>query len=326
MPQLSDRVVVVLGPTAVGKSAFALALAADLAERGIAVELVSADALQVYRGLDVGTAKPGPGARARVRHHLVDILEPHQAFSAGEFARRAAAAVEQIAARGALPVLVGGSGFYLRALFEGLAPVPPISAELRRELQADLRSRGLCALHDELRVLDAESAARLAAGDTQRVLRALEVVRATGRPLSEWQRQETAGGLGRGLLKLGLTLPRALLYDAVQVRARRMLERGWLVEVKRLKEQSAGRSGELPAFQAIGYRQLADHLDGHLTLEQALEDTVRATRGYARRQETWFRREPDVHWFDVSRAGAAERALKRVVDALCGASPVEAAP
>lgn len=329
------QVIAVLGPTATGKSAFAMALAADLAERGLTVELISADALQAYRGLSIGTAKPGPRERTRVRHHLIDVIEPHRAFSAGEFARRAAVAVEEIEARGALPILVGGSGFYLRALFEGLAPVPPVGTDVREALRADLRSRGLCTLFRELRRVDPESAEALDPGDTQRVLRALEVVRATGRPLSEWQRRGTEGRLERRLLKVGLTLPRTVLYDAVEERAGRMLERGWLAEVERLRdsflpEHARGRGGcslgELPAFQAIGYRQLADHLDGNLTLEQALEETVRATRRYAKRQETWFRKEPQVCWIDAVATGETERARRRIVEALIDGRPFEAAP
>ena len=324
------QVIAVLGPTATGKSAFAMALAADLAERGLTVELINADALQAYRGFTIGTAKPGPRERTRVRHHLVDVIEPHRPFSAGEFARRAAVAVEEIEARGALPILVGGSGFYLRALFKGLAPVPPVGADVREALRADLRSRGLCTLFRELRRVDPESAETLAPGDTQRVLRALEVVRATGRPLSEWQRRGTEGRLERRLLKVGLTLPRTVLYDAVEERAGRMLERGWLAEVERLREHARGRGGcslgELPAFQAIGYRQLADHLDGNLTLEQALEETVRATRRYAKRQETWFRKESQVCWIDAVAAGETERARRRIVEALIDGRPFEAAP
>lgn len=324
------QVIAVLGPTATGKSAFAMALAADLAGRGLTVELINADALQAYRGLSIGTAKPGPRERTRVRHHLIDVIEPHRAFSAGEFARRAAVAVEEIEARGALPILVGGSGFYLRALFEGLAPVPPVGADVREALRADLRSHGLCRLVRELREVDPESAEALDPGDTQRVLRALEVVRATGRPLSEWQRRGTEGRLERRLLKVGLTLPRTVLYDAVEKRAGRMLERGWLAEVERLREHARGRGGcslgELPAFQAIGYRQLADHLDGNLTLEQALEETVRATRRYAKRQETWFRKEPQVCWIDAVATGETERARRRIVEALIDGRPFEAAP
>ena len=319
MREFPWQVIAVLGPTATGKSAFAMRLAEDLGRKGLGTELISADALQAYRGFDVGTAKPGPRERARVRHHLVDVLEPHQVFSAGEFARRARAAVEQIEGRGRLPVLVGGGGFYLRALFEGLAPVPPVPPGVRARLRSELRSAGLDTLFEELRRVDPESAAGLSAGDTQRVLRALEVVRFTGRTLPSWHRKGSELALDRRVRKVGLTLPRALLYDAVEARARRMLERGWLAEVRRLREPGGAACGrywrELPACQAIGYRQFADHLDGKLTLEQALEATIRATRRYAKRQETWFRRETDVCWIDVSRRGVVERALEGIVAA-----------
>lgn len=314
-----------LGPTAVGKSAFAAALAADLAERGCVAEIIVADALQVYRGLDIGTAKPGPRERCRVRHHLVDVLEPHQTFSAGEFARRARAAVEEIEGRGRLPILVGGSGFYLRALFEGLAPVPPVPAGVREGLRSELRSVGLDALFEELRTVDPESAAGLSAGDTQRILRALEVVRFTGRSLSSWQREGSESALDRRMRKVGLTLPRSLLYDAVEARVRRMLECGWLDEAGRLRTPDGVAWGrpwrDLPACQAIGYRQLADHLEGKLTLEQALEETIRDTRRYAKRQQTWFRRETGVCWIDVSRPDQVERALEELVAAHAPARP-----
>ncbi len=323
MRELPWQVIAVLGPTATGKSAFAIRLADELGRRGLGTELISADALQAYRGFDVGTAKPGPRARIRVRHHLIDVLEPHQAFSAGEFARRARAAVEEIEGRGRLPLLVGGGGFYLRALFEGLAPVPPVPSGVRAGLRRELRSAGLDGLFKELRSVDPESAANLSAGDTQRILRALEVVRFTGRTLSSWHCEGSEPALDRRIRKVGLTLPRALLYDAIKARAGRMLERGWLAEVRRLRDAggvACGRSWhELPASQAIGYRQFADHLDGKLTLEQALEDTIRATRRYAKRQETWFRRETDVCWIDVSRPETVERALERIVAVLAPA-------
>jgi len=327
---MKSPLIFIVGPTAVGKTEISIRLA-----QRINAEIVSMDSRQIFRQMDIGTAKPGPRERIRVRHHLIDVIEPHQAFSAGEFARRAAVAVEGIETRGALPGLVGGSGFYLRALFEGLAPVPPVGADVREALRAELRAHGLCRLVRELRGVDPESAETLAPGDTQRVLRALEVVRATGRPLSEWQRRGTEGRLDRRLLKVGLTLPRAVLYDAVEKRARRMLEGGWLAEVKRLRDSylpEHGRArggcslGELPASQAIGYRQLADHLDGNLTLEQALEETVRATPRYAKRQETWFRKESQVCWIDVVANGETERVRRRIVEALIDGRPFEAAP
>lgn len=323
MRELPWQVIAVLGPTATGKSAFAMELAADLGAMGFGTELISADALQAYRGFDIGTAKPGPRARTRLRHHLVGVLEPHQAFSAGEFARRARAAVEEIEGRRRVPILVGGGGFYLRALFEGLAPVPPVPAEIRTSLRNELQAQGLDVLFEELRVVDPESASAVSARDTQRILRALEVVRCTGRTLPEWHRTGSELALDRRVLKLGLTLPRTLLYDAIEARARRMLERGWLAEVRRLRELPGGRDGrswvELPACQAIGYRQFAEHLDGKLTLEQALEETIRATRRYAKRQETWFRRETDVCWVDASHPKRVARVRVRIAQALAAA-------
>ncbi len=327
MPEPAWQLIAVLGPTASGKSAFAMELAKVFGQRGIDAELISADALQAYRGFDIGTAKPGPRARTRVRHHLVDVLEPHQAFSAGEFARRARTAVEEIEDRRRLPLLAGGSGFYVRALFEGLAPVPPVPREVRRRLRSELQARGLAELLEELASVDPESAAGLSAGDTHRILRALEVVRSTGRALPAWHRMGSELALRRRVLKVGLTLPRALLYDAVEARARRMLELGWLAEVRRLRECASCRDerswDELPACQAIGYRQLAAHLDGKLTLEQALEETIRATRRYAKRQETWFRREKDVCWVDASRREGVERVTERIARTLVGERPAE---
>ncbi len=308
-----------------------MALAADLAGSGRPAELVGADALQACREVSIGTAKPGPRARCRVRHHLIDVLAPHQRFSAGEFARRAAVAIEGIETRRRQPIVVGGSGFYLRSLFEGLAPVPRIPPELQARLRSELEASGLPALVAELRECDPDTAEVLAPGDTQRVLRALEVVRATGTPLSKWQRRGVERRLDRPVLRVGLTLPRAVLYDAIEARAVRMLESGWLAEVERLRRYASARGGwsrqELPALQALGYRQLGAHLDGQLTLEQALEQTVRATRRYARRQETWFRRETGVFWVDASDAGALGLARRRIVAAVTGSGlPETAAP
>jgi len=284
-------VVVVLGPTATGKSALGLLLAERLDG-----EIVNADALQVYRGLDIGTAKPTPEERARVPHHLLDVADPAERFSAGELSRRARLAIADIRVRERRPIVVGGSGLYLRALLEGISPVPPGDPEVRRRLLGRLEEEGLPALHAELGRRDPTTAARLPPGDTQRVLRALEVAEATGRALSEWIARRPYGAARLGAVRLGLTLPRALLYDAIARRVARMVERGWVDEVERLL--SGGLSPAAPAFQAIGYREIARHVEGHWSLERALEETVRATRRYAKRQLTWFRKEPDIIWLD----------------------------
>ncbi|HEX2251826.1 MAG TPA: tRNA (adenosine(37)-N6)-dimethylallyltransferase MiaA [Thermoanaerobaculia bacterium] len=297
-------IVVVVGPTAVGKSALALRLA-----RTVGAEIVNADALQVYRGLDIGTAKPTPAERRAVPHHLVDILEPAERFSAGEFARRARASIAEIRGRGRLPLVVGGSGFYVRALVEGLSPLPPADAVLREALRRRAAEEGSAALHAELARLDPEAAARLPPADAQRVVRALEVVLASGVPLSRWIARQPAGQTPLPAVKIGLTLPRSILYDHIGARVARMLERGWIGEVERLLAR--GVDPAAPAFQAIGYRQIVRALAtaGHpgaaldeAGLDEAVFDSiVQATRRFAKRQMTWFRGEPEVRWFDPRR-------------------------
>lgn len=292
--------VAVLGATATGKSALAMALAGELGG-----EIVNADALQVYRGFDIGTAKPSAEEQARVRHHLIDVLGPRQRFSAGEFARLARQAIEGIRRRGRRPLLVGGSGLYLRALLEGISPVPPGNPRVRRELRRRLELEGLPALMAELERVDPETASRLAAGDTQRVLRALEVAEVSGVPLSRWIRRQPFGERRLAAVKVGLTLPRAILYDRIAARVAQMMDRGWLEEVRGLLER--GLQPDFPAFQAIGYRQLVRHLRGKETLQDALDDIIRQTRRFAKRQETWFRREPDVTWFEAEETATLTR-------------------
>jgi tRNA dimethylallyltransferase len=287
-----EPVLAILGPTATGKSALGMAVAEALGG-----EIVNADALQVYRGFDIGTAKPSLEERARVPHHLIDILDPAEIYSAGEFARRAREAIDEIQARGRLPVVVGGSGLYLRALFQGISPVPPGDPQVRRELRERLEAEGLAVLREELERLDPTTAARLGAGDTQRVLRALEVARVTGRPLSSWIEEQPFGTQGIAAIRVGLTLPRAILYDRIAGRVARMMEAGWREEVAGLLRQ--GLSPRLPAFQAIGYRQLVRHLEGGWSLDQAVAEITTETRRFAKRQETWFRKEPDVTWFSA---------------------------
>jgi tRNA dimethylallyltransferase len=286
----SGRVVAVVGATATGKSRLALAMAEALEG-----EIINADALQVYRGFDIGTAKPSPAERARVPHHLIDILEPHERWSAGEFSRRARAAIAGIRERGRVPIVVGGSGLYLRALLAGISPVPPGDPALRQELRARLAAEGLPALAADLARLDPATASRLAPGDTQRILRALEVALASGRPLSSWIASQPFGKESVLAISVGLTLPRGILYDEVARRVTRMVERGWVQEVRGLLDR--GLEPHLPAFQAIGYRQIALHVLGEWSLDRAVRETVQATRRFAKRQETWFRREPDVTWF-----------------------------
>jgi len=284
--------IAILGPTAVGKSSLGMRLAADLAG-----EIISADALQAYRGFDVGTAKPSLEDQRRVPHHLIDILEASESFSAGEFARLARVAIEEILGRQRQPLVLGGSGLYLRALLEGISPIPPTSKEIRSQLRQRLETEGLEALRAELSDLDTASAERLRKGDTQRILRALEVVLSTGRPLSSWLADNPTGQGPLDAIRIGLTLPRTVLYDRIAERVRRMIEAGWVEEVEDLLGRGLG--SELPPFQAIGYRELTTYIGGETSLEEAVTAIVRATRRYAKRQMTWFRKERAVTWFSM---------------------------
>lgn len=290
-----SRVIAIVGPTAAGKSALAL----DLAE-AIGGEIVNADALQVYRGFDIGTAKPSLEERRRVPHHLIDVLSPGERYSAGEFARRARSALREIAGRRRPAILVGGSGLYLRALWSGIAPLPPVDTAVRSGLLARLETDGLSPLYAELGRLDPQTAARLGEGDTQRILRALEVVHATGEPLTAWIARQPFGTETVPMRKVGLTLPRGLLYDAIAARVRSMISAGWLEEVRELLASGVDRAS--PAFQAIGYRQWVEFLDGACGYEEALQSVVTLTRRFAKRQETWFRREEGVDWWDARRS------------------------
>lgn len=283
-------VVAIVGPTATGKSRLGMLLADE-----IGGEIVNADALQVYRGFDIGTAKPSHSDRRRVRHHLIDVLDPHERYSAGEFARRARHAIADIEGRGRLAILVGGSGLYLRALLRGISPVPPGDPAVRQELRRRLAADGLGTLVEELRSVDPATAERLSPGDSQRVLRALEVARVSGEPLSAWIARQPFGARRLAAVEVGLTLPRTILYDRIEGRTAGMFRRGWVAEVEGLLGR--GVEPHLPAFQAIGYRQISHHLLNGWSLERAREETVRATRRFAKRQLTWFRKEVGVTWF-----------------------------
>jgi tRNA dimethylallyltransferase len=302
-------VVAILGATATGKSALAL----QLAER-LEGEIVNADALQVYRGLDIGTGKPTAADRARVAHHLLDILSPDQPLSAGALANLARDAIAEIHSRNRLPIVVGGSGLYVRALFSGIVATPPPDPRLRTWLTTVRMRHGLPALRRWLRVLDPPTAARTTEGDTQRTLRALELALATGRPQSWWIARTPFTRQALPALRFGLTLPRTVLYHRIAERVSAMVAMGWVGEVERLLK--AGWDAGLPAFQAIGYRQLAQHVRGEIGLDRAVEETIRATRRYAKRQVTWFRREPDVVWFEADDPVSTDATASRVLDFL----------
>lgn len=287
---MARPLIAIVGPTASGKSALGMRLA-----RETGGEIVSCDSQQVYRGLDIGTAKATAKERADVSHHLIDVVAPDEPFSAAEYARLARAALEDITARMRLPVVAGGTGLYLRALLEGLFDGPGRSEETRRRLEALGERFGDARLHRLLRHLDPRAAERTPPRDRVRVVRALEVYRATGRPLSEHHREQAAPLRGYRTLVVGLAPDRGPLRVVVERRTRAMLEGGLLDEVRGLLARGYGP--DLRPLQAIGYREAVAVIQGRLTREEAETAIVTATMRLAKRQMTWFRHQADVTWF-----------------------------
>ena len=280
--------IVLLGATASGKTALSLHLAEALGG-----EIVSCDSVAVYRGMEIGAAKPTAAERARIPHHLLDITTPDVACTAGDYSRAARAAVRQIAARGRVPIVVGGTGLYLRALLNGLFEGPPRSEELRERLRQRAATRGSAWLHRMLVRLDAESATRIHANDTPKLVRALEVCLTARRPLSQAWSAGAEPLRGFCLLRIGLNPPREALYARINARAAAMFEQGLLEETRGLLEQYGP---ECRALGALGYKQAVEHLRGACTREQAVAAAQQGHRNYAKRQATWFRRETQVHW------------------------------
>jgi tRNA dimethylallyltransferase len=283
---------VLTGPTGSGKTEFALRLA-----REFPLEIISVDSAQVYRGLDIGSAKPDAAIRAAVPHHLIDVVEPTAIYSAGQFVRDAADAVADIETRGRVPLLVGGTMLYLRALIGGIATLPPGSAQIRAVLDADAGRIGWPAMHARLAEVDAAAAARIHPNDAQRIQRALEVYVSTGQPISALQAR-TSSPLARDFTCVAMIpADRARLHATLAQRFEAMMAAGLLDEVRALY-QRGDLTAEQPAIRAVGYRQLWSHLAGSYSLEIAAERAVAATRQLAKRQLTWLRTMPNITAFD----------------------------
>ena len=288
MPWANRPLVAVAGPTAVGKTEWSLLLAEALDG-----EIVSADSRLVYRGMDIGTAKPSPAEMARVPHHLIDILDPGETLGLAEFQRLARAAIDGIHARGRLPLLVGGTGQYVWALLEGwTAPPVPADPARRAALEADAARIGHEALHARLAALDPDAAAIIDPRNVRRTIRALEVIEATGQPFSA-QRRKVPPPYATFIA--GLARPRAELYGRIDARVDAMMAAGLLDEVRRLA--AGGRRLSASAGQALGYRELGRHLAGEIPIEEAVRLAQRNTRHFARRQTNWFRKMPGIAWF-----------------------------
>jgi tRNA dimethylallyltransferase len=281
--------VAVVGPTASGKSALAIALAEQLGG-----EVVACDSTQLYRGFDIGTAKPTAAERRGVRHHLIDVLGPKETATAGAYRQMALAVLADLRSRARLPIFTVGTGLYLRALLEGLADVPQRSEEVREGLRNSAREHGPGHLHRILSRLDARAAQKIAAADEQKVIRAIEVCLLAKKPLTELHKNRRAPLEGWRVLKLGLAPEREALYARIHARTEAMLANGWLEEVRSLME--GGLPEDAKPFDFIGYHELRAVLQGRLRMDEARSAIQQATRRYAKRQLTWFRREPAVHW------------------------------
>ena len=314
---IEKPVLVLLGPTAVGKTALSL----DIAERYDG-EIVSVDSMQVYRYMDIGTAKPTIDERRGVPHHLLDIVSPDQPYDAASFARDADAAISAIHNKKRLPILVGGTGLYLRAALHGLFPAPKIDEQLRQRLRERIDQEGVSRLYQELCKIDPDSAQRIAASDRQRILRALEIFYSTGQPWSVLLKQQDGNCSPTSryscILQVGLHCERDVLYQRIDKRCRLMLESGLEAEVRHLKALGYPRS--LKAMGSIGYRHMLDYLDGKYNQEEMLELMRRDTRRYAKRQGTWFGKDKSIQWVTASDHDAVfatiERWLKQIVPSL----------
>ena len=298
--------IALMGPTASGKTA----LAVDWA-RELGTDIVSVDSALVYRGLDIGAAKPDAATLAKAPHHLVDVRDPHDVFSAADFAAEALPAMQAITARGRVPLLAGGTGLYFAALFDGLADMPPADPALRAAIADEARDRGWDGLHDELARVDPAAGARIGVRDQQRITRALEVWRLTGRSISAWQASAGRAPFPFRVLKLVLApVERAGLHARIERRFDAMLADGFLDEMRRLRADTRLHP-DLPSMRAVGYRQAWRHLDGETDAATFRAQAIAATRQLAKRQLTWLRGLHDARWFDPQRDRAALDAARR---------------
>ena len=302
---MKPRIVVILGPTGVGKSEVAIDVALD-----VHGEIISADSLQVYRYLDVGTGKPGPEQRQRVPHHLMDLLDPDEEFNVALFRERALKAEEEIRSRGNNTIVCGGTGLYIKALIHGLFVGPGRITEIRKGLEEDMENKGIGPLYERLKQVDPDGAAAIHPNDRQRVLRALEVFGHTGTKMSRWQGDHGFKENAFESFKIGLNRERQELYGLIERRCEEMMTRGLVGEVEGLVKR--GYSLDLKPLQSVGYRHIGHYQRGEMSLDEALSLMKRDTRRLAKRQLTWFRADQDIHWFHP------EKERKEIKDATKG--------
>ena len=299
----------VVGPTGSGKTA----LAAELAVR-LNGEIVSADSMQFYRGMEIGTAAPPAALRARVPHHFVAFQDPlEETMAAGQFQRMARERIAEIQARGKTAMVAGGSGLYIRALLDGLFEGPPRDDAIRERLRQEAASASSAALYERLQVVDPEYAATLTSpNDLVRIVRALEVYELTGEPFSAWHRRHRECPSGLNALRVGLRPDRDMLYRRIDARVREMFAAGWVDEVRELT--ASGREAAVQRLKTLGYREVLAVLRGEMAPEAAVESIARRHRQYARRQLSWFRHQPGIHWLDFGQETPLEELISRVLD------------
>ncbi len=303
------QVLAVVGPTASGKTSLAIELAEHLD-----TEIISADSMQFYRGMEIGTGAPSAEELARVRHHFVGHLEPSQEMSAGDFEVAARAVVRDLNARGKTAVVVGGSGLYIQALIDGLFEGPGKAPSIRERLEAEAEELGTESLYSRLESVDPEYASRIECGDLRRIVRALEVYEVTGRPISELHIEQQDSSKSLSAVQVAIDWPRDTLYERINARVDAMMEAGFADEVGRLIER--GYAGHIKRLRSIGYREIAAHLSGACTLDEAVESMKMFTRRYAKRQLTWFRGDSRIHWLNAGVGETEAFHLEHVLELL----------
>jgi tRNA dimethylallyltransferase len=300
-----NKVIILLGPTGVGKTGVAVLLAKKLN-----TEIISADSMQIYRHMDIGTAKPSPEERGLVGHHMIDIVDPSQSFSTGKYVSAVEPLIESLHKKGKIPVIAGGTGLYIRAMTRGIFSGPPADWKLRRELLAlEEEERGY--LHRRLKESDPAAAEKITANDTRRIVRALEVFIKSRTSMSGMQKDLTRP-LPYSFIRIGLTRERKELYAMIERRVESMIESGLVEEVKTILAMAPDRT----PMQAIGYKEIAMHLRGEISLDKAVGLIKKGTRRYAKRQFTWFRKEEDIHWIDITGIHNSRDAFEHVYEFL----------
>ncbi|MED4270210.1 tRNA (adenosine(37)-N6)-dimethylallyltransferase MiaA [Geobacillus stearothermophilus] len=313
---MAEKVAVIVGPTAVGKTRLGIALAKKLGG-----EIISGDSMQIYKGMDIGTAKVKPDEMDGIPHHLLDIKEPCEPFSVVEFQRLCRALIADISARGRLPIIVGGTGLYIQAaIYDYQFSDAPSDEAYRRALRQLAAEQGVEALHRQLEAVDPESAARIHPRNVRRVIRALEVYHSTGKPFSEWQRGQQKQLLYEAAI-IGLTAERSVLYRRINERVDQMIAEGLVDEARALYDRGFR---DCQAVQAIGYKELYDYFDGRVSLEEAIEQLKQNSRRYAKRQLTWFRNQMPVEWFDMTDAKMFAARVEEIFRYIAGKLRLEA--